>query len=246
MERLLQDLKYALRTFRQQRAFTIAAVLALALGIGATTAVFTVVDAVVLRPFPFPDPDNVVVFMNTSPNGEGQAASPAKYQHWREQTSVVQDVTAYRSTVLNYSSGDVPEQIQAVQASEPIFRLCGAHTLLGRTFSPQDDAPGGAKVVVLSYGWWQRALAGDPRIIGKTVQLSGDSYVVVGVLAKGLDLSDFGDTPDVFVPFQLDPSSPDQGHYFQAFGRVKPGVTVAQAQAELQHSADVYRRNYPN
>jgi predicted permease len=246
MERLLQDLKYALRTLAQQRAFTLAAVLALALGIGATTAVFTVVDAVVLRPFPFPNPDGIVVFMNAGQGGENPSASPAKYEHWREQTSVVQDVTAYRSEVLNYAAADVPQQIQAVQASEPIFRLFGAHTLIGRTYSPQENSPGGPRVVVLSYGWWQRAFAGDPKIVGRTILLSGDPYVVVGVLANGLDLSDFGDTPDVFVPFQLDPNSPDRGHYFMAFGRVKPGVTLAQAQAELEHSADAYRRKFPN
>jgi predicted permease len=246
MERLLQDLKYALRTLAQQRAFTLAAVLALALGIGATTAVFTVVDAVVLRPFPFPNPDGIVVFMNTAPGGENQAASPAKYEHWREQSNVVEDVTAYRSEVLNYSKADVPQQIQAVQASAPIFRLFGAHTLLGRTYTTQEDLPGGSRVVVLSYGWWQRAFAGNPKIVGTTILLSGDPYVVIGVLANGLDLSDFGDTPDVFVPFQLDPNSPDQGHYFMAFGRVKPGVALGQAQAELQQSADAYRRKFPN
>src|SRR3954468_15264148 len=115
MEQLLQDFKYSLRVLRQQPAFTFAAIAALALGIGATTAVFSVVDAVLLRPFPYPDPDRIVMFMNTSPNGSGPGASPAKFMPWGHQDAVLQDVAAFRTGIVNYTGGDTPEQLKSGQ-----------------------------------------------------------------------------------------------------------------------------------
>jgi predicted permease len=246
VESLIQDLKHSLRMLRQQRGFTFAAVAALALGIGATTAVFSVVNAVLLRPFPYPDPDRIVMFMNTSPNGSGAAASPAKFAHWQQQSDVAQDVSAFRTGIVNYTGGDVPEQLRSGQVSASYFRLFGATTAVGRTFSAEEDRPNGAHVAVLSYGWWARRFAADPGIVGKTISLSGDPYVVIGVIGRGFDPSDISDTPDVWVPFQLDPNTSDQGHYFTAAGRLKPGVTLAQAQARLKQSADAYRRKFPN
>ncbi len=151
MELLIQDLKHAFRMFRQNRAFTAAAVAALALGIGANTAIFSVVSAVLLKPVPFPEPDNVVLFMNTSPQGGGPAASPAKFAHWRQQTTVVQDATAFRTNVVNYTGGEFPEQLRAGQVSADYFRLFGARLIMGRTFTPEEDRPGGEKVAVLSH-----------------------------------------------------------------------------------------------
>ena len=246
MERFLQDLKYSLRTLRQQRAFTFAAVTALALGVAATTAVFSVVDAILLRPFPYPDPARIVMFMNKSPNGSGPGASPAKFANWRQQTDVVQDAAAMRTGTENYTGGDTPEQVASGQVSEAYFRLLGARTLIGRTFSAGEDRPNGPKVAVISYGWWTRRFASDPSIVGKTIQLSGDPYTVIGVIGRGFDPSEFGDSPDVWTPFQLDPNSTDQGHYFMVAGRIKPGITLAQAQARLSQSAEAFRAKFPN
>jgi predicted permease len=246
VERFVQDLKYSLRMLRQTPAFTIAAVAALALGIGATTAVFSVVNAVLLRPFPFPDPDRIVFFMNTSPGGSGTGASPAKFAHWQSQKEVVQDVTAFRTGIVNYTGGDVPEQVHSGQVSEAYFRLLGVRTVLGRTFSADEDRPNGPHVAVLSNGWWTRRFASDRNVVGKTISLSGDPYVVIGVAAPGFDPSDLGDKPDVWVPFQLDPNTSDQGHYFSAIGRLKPGVTLAQAKERLVTSAAAYRQKFPD
>lgn len=153
MERFIQDVKYSLRVLRQQPAFTIAAIAALALGIGATTAVFSVVNAILLRPFPYPEPARIVMFMNTSPNGSGPGASPAKFAHWSRQTDVVQDAAAFRNVTVNYTGGDVPEQVTSGNVSKGFFRLWGASAMLGRTFSDEEDRPNGPRVAVLSYGW---------------------------------------------------------------------------------------------
>ena len=246
MERLLQDLKYSLRVLRQQRAFTIAAVAALALGIGATTAVFSVVNAILLRPFPYPDPERIVMFMNVSPNGSNPGASPAKFAHWQRQTQVVQDPAAFRNVLLNYTGGELPEQINSGNVTENFFKLWGATTLIGRTFSHEEALPNGPRVAVLSYGWWTRRFASDPAIVGKTIQLSGDPYVVIGVLNRGFDPSEFIDAPAVWTAFQIDPNTTEGAHYFSAAARLKPGVTLAQAQAKLRQSADEYRALIPN
>src|SRR3982751_2501378 len=139
METLLQDVKQSLRILRQSPGFTAAAVAALTLGIGTNTAIFSVVNSVLLRPAPFPDPDRLVLFQNLSPGGAGTGASPTKFQHWREQTGVVQDVAAFRTGVVNLTGGTVPEQLQSAQVSADYFRLFGASTILGRTFSREED-----------------------------------------------------------------------------------------------------------
>src|SRR3954469_5699599 len=118
MERITQDVKYSLRMLRQHPAFAFAAVTALALGIGATTAVFSVVNAVLLRPFPYPDPDRIVMFMNSSPQGSGPGASPAKFAHWARQTDVIESPSAFRNVTVNYTGGDAPEQLPSGQVSE--------------------------------------------------------------------------------------------------------------------------------
>jgi putative ABC transport system permease protein len=246
METFLQDLKYSLRLFRQSPGFTIAAVAALALGIGTNTAIFSVVNSVLLKPAPFPDPDRLVLFLNTSLQGSGPGASPAKFNHWRAQSSVVQDVAAFRTGVVNLTGGAFPEQLQSAQVSVDYFRLFGASVIRGRTFTREEDLPHGERVVVISHGLWTRRFAGDPQIVGKTISLAGDPFAVIGILAPGFDFRDFGPAPDVWVPFQLDPDTHDQGHYFQAAGRLKPGVSLAQAKSQLIVSAAEFRRKYPS
>ncbi len=245
MENFLQDFRHSLRMFRQSPGFTFAVVAALALGIGANTAIFSVVNAVLLKPVPFPDPDRLVMFVNTSPQGSNPGASPAKFQHWREQTSVVQDVAAFRTNVVNYGGGEFTEQLHAGQVSADYFRLFGAPVLRGRTFSANEDLPNGDRVAVLSYGLWTRLFARDPEMIGRTVSLSGDPYVVIGILGPGFNVEEFGPPPEVWVPFQLDPNTSDQGHYFMAAGRLKPAVSLEQAKARVQVSAEEFRHKFP-
>src|SRR6058998_2338260 len=136
MDAFFKDLKHSLRMFGKNPAFTVAALAALALGIGANTAIFSIVNAVLLKPVPFPEPERLVVFQTTSPQGAFNAGSPAKFHHWREQTSVVEDVAAYRSNVVNYTGGGFPEQLRASQVSRSYFHLFGAPLERGRVFSP--------------------------------------------------------------------------------------------------------------
>jgi predicted permease len=246
VELFLQDLKHAFRMFKQNRAFTAAAVAALALGIGTNTAIFSVVNAVLLKPAPFPDAGRLVLFMNTSPQGSGPASSPAKFAHWRQQTTVIQDAAAFRTNVVNYTGGQFPEQLRAGQVSADYFRLFGARVEQGRTFSPEEDLPGGTKVVVISHGLWTRRFGSEPSIIGKTLSLSGDPHVVIGIIGPEFDTAEFGEPPELWVPFQLDPNTVDQGHFFQAAARLKPGIPLEQAQARLKLSGDEYKRKFPN
>jgi len=245
MDALLKDLKHSFRMCWQSPAFTVAAVAALALGIGANTAIFSVVNAVLLKPLPFPDPGRVVLLGQAGSQGEGFGASPAKFEHWREQSSILQDVAAYRNGVINFTGGGFPEQFQMSQVSADYFHLFGASTILGRTFTAEEDRPHGANVVVLSSAFWNKRFAGDPQILGTAISLSGSPYTVIGVISPKFDVREFGPAPDLWVPFQLDPDTSDQGHYFQVSGRLKTDVSVGQAKAELKLSVEQYRRKFP-
>jgi predicted permease len=185
--------------------------------------------------------------MNTSPQGPGgPAASPAKFAHWRQQTTVIQDAAAFRTNVVNYTGGAVPEQLRAGQVSADYFRLFGAPVFRGRTFSADEDLPNGPKVAVLSHGLWTRRFGGEDSIIGRTIQLSGDPHVVIGIIGPQFNLTELGgDAPELWVPFQLDPNSVDQGHFFQSAARLKAGVSLEQAQARLKLSGDEYTARFP-
>src|SRR5580693_6816612 len=239
----LGDLRYSFRKLIGSPAFTVTAIAALALGIGANTAIFTVVNAVLLKPLTYPEPDRMVQFMNTFAEGNSGVASPVNFNTWRAQTSVVQDVAAYDFGGPGFNlTGLVPEQVR-IHASEAYFRLFGAPVVLGRTFTPQEDSPNGGHVVVIGYGFWQRKFGGNPNIIGTSVSLSNEPYTIVGVLGKS-----FVTDPqaDIWVPFQIEPNSTNLGHYFLVSGRLKPGVTLAQANAQLKLAADQYRRLHPD
>lgn len=246
LESFFKDLKHSIRMFWQSPGFTFAAVAALALGIGANTAIFSVVNAVLLEPAPFPEPDRLVFFQTVSPGGAGRAASPAKFQHWRQQSDVVHDVAAFRTGVVNYTGGDFPEQLRSAQVSADYFRLFGAPILRGRVFTPEEDLPNSERLVVISQRVWEQRFASDPDILGKTILLSGDSHVIIGIVSAAFDFAELGPAPEVWTAFQLDPNTNDQGHYFQAAGRLKPGVTLAQGQARLKQSAEAYRQRFPD
>ena len=224
--------------FVQSPAFAFAAVAALTLGIAVNTAIFSVVNAVLLRPLPFPHADRIVFYMSTGPNGPGfPAASPAKFAHFQQQSQVTELASAFTSNLVNYTDGSFPEQLRGGRVSKDFFELFGAQTVIGRTFSADEDRPRGDAVVVISRAFWQDRLNGDPQIVGKAISLGGVPHTVIGVL-NDFEFADVFNQPvQVWVPFQLDPNTADQGHYFQSAGRVKEGVSIEQAQARLKASA---------
>ncbi len=246
MENFLHDFRHSLRMFWQARGFTAAAVAALALGIGSNTAIFSIVNTVLLRPPNLPDPDRLVVFQNTGPNGAFQGASPAKFAHWRAQSDVVELVSASRQNTVNWTGNDTPEQLKAGQVTADYFQLFGARIILGRAFSPAEDLPRGPHVAMLSESLWTRRFSRDPQVLQQSIQLGGEPHAIIGVVSDSFDMRDFGAQNDLWIPFQLDPNSVDQGHYFGASGRLKQGVALDQAQAKLKLSAEAFRRRFPD
>lgn len=244
MSDLFHDFKQSVRTLVKSPSFTIAAIAALALGIGVNTAIFSVVNAVLLKPLTYPAPDRIVQFLSTSPNGNGPGASITKFHNWQQQTNVFQDVAAYDFGGPGFNlTGTVPEQVHGIHVTHDYFSLFGAPVQLGRTFTPQEDLPNGGHVVVLSNGFWKRKFGGDPKIIGTSISLSGDPYIVVGVLGPKFETDPVS---DMWLPFQFDPNSQNQGHFFLAAGRLKPGITLDQANAQLKLAAQQFLRRYPD
>jgi putative ABC transport system permease protein len=244
MSDVWSDIKHAVRMFANNPGFTFAALAALTLGIGVNTAIFTVVDTVLLKPLTYPDAGRLVMFMHTSPQGSVPGASPTDFHTWQQQTDVIQDVAAYDLRGPGYNvTGDRPDLVPGLHVTQRYFALFGAPVILGRTFTQQEDSPNGGHFVIISYGLWQRRFGADPQIIGKALTLGNEPYTIVGVIGKSF----YTDPPaDIWLPFQFDPNSNDQGHYFLAAGRLKPGVTLAQANARMKIAADQFRRRYPN
>jgi len=242
MSDFLSDLRYSFRMLIANPAFTITAIAALALGIGANTAIFTVVNTVLLKPLAYPDPDRMVQLMNITPDGNWSGASPTKFNNWRAQTSVLQDVAAYDFGGPGFNlTGAVPEQVHGLHVSEAYFRLFGAPVILGRTFTQQEDSPNGGRVAVISYGLWQRKFGGNPNIVGTAISLGNEPYTIVGVIGQQFP----SDPPaDIWLPFQIDPNSTNQGHYFMTAARLKPGISLAQANAQLKLAYGEFRRRW--
>ena len=245
METFLQDLRHSLRLLGQARTFTLAAVLALALGIGLNTAIFSVINAVLLKPTPFPQSDRLVFFVTTSPDGSGNGASPAKFAYWRQQTAVIEDAAAFSDGVLNWTGQAFPEQLRSAQVSVGYFRLFGAQILRGRTFSAEEDQPKGPHVAVIRESLWRRRFSSQDGAVGQTIELGNEPHLIIGIVADSFDVSDIGNQPEVWVPFQLNLQSGDQGHYFNSAARLKPGISLSQANAAMAASFSGFTGLYP-
>jgi putative ABC transport system permease protein len=242
MGELWKDIRHALHLFVKSPGFTIAAVSALALGIGANTAIFTVVNAVLLKPLGYPNADRIVEIELADPHGKAAIASIPEFETYQQQTSIFSEVAGYDFAGPGFNlTGDRPEHIHGIHVTEGYFRLFGAHIQLGRTFTPQEDAPNGGKTVVISYGFWQRRFGGNPAVIGSGLSLGNETYTIIGVAAR-----DFVTDPaaDIWLPFQFEPNSTNHGHFFQAAGMLRPGVTLAQANAQMKVAFEQYARKF--
>lgn len=243
MGALLHDLKHSARFLWKNPGFTVVAVIALALGIGANSAIFTVVNAVLLKPLPYPEPERLVrVVRGYRGGGEGSSVSIPKYVAWKRYGQVFESITAYdfAGPGINLGVSDRPEQVRGIHVTAEFFSVFGAQPLMGRIFNAQEDRPGGERVVVLHHGLWVRRFGSDPNIIGKTIKLNDDLYTVVGILRP-----EFQSHPpaELWMPLQADPNTTNHGHYLDVAARLKPGVTLEDAQAQLTVAAESVRRD---
>ena len=237
---MFTDFKFAARSFWRTPGFTSIVVLTLGLGIGATTAVFSVVNTVLLRPLPYAQPERLARICTEFPNYPNGgirrfAASTPEYLYFRRELRAWQSVDAWRTTGVNLATEDNPTRITAAYVSGGLLTALGVAPAFGRVISPDDDQPGAALVAVVSYGLWQRAFAGDPAMLGREIVVNGRKHTVVGVMPKGFGFPiGEADAPDVWSALQVDPHATQfTDHSLQVLGLLKPGVTLSEAQAEL-------------
>jgi putative ABC transport system permease protein len=239
MSRLSVDVSFALRVLRSAPGFAVASLLALALGIGATTAIFSFVDAVLLKPLPFRDPSRLLLVYERNPASQKYKVfvAPANFGAWRDQSRSLEAMGAISDSHINLTGGPngriEPEELKAERVSANLFQLLGVEAVVGRVFRPGEDQPGHANVVVLSYALWQRRFGADPAISGKPVRLRDQSYVVVGVLPAGFAVKEPG--VEIFLPLVLNPNDPRTGGARTLVGiaRLRAGISLAAARSEL-------------
>jgi predicted permease len=245
MDAWSRDLRYAVRSLRREPGFTFLALLALALGIGATTAIFTVVDSVLLRALPYEDPQRLVVTLH-GPDASGPV-SPADYLDYRRSAQSFERLSAAQAWGATLTDGERPERVNGLQVAPDLFDLLGVPPLLGRPFGAGDDEPGSNRVVVLGHAIWQRRFGADPSIVGRSLSLDGQSHLVVGVMPPRFRFAPFWQTrAELFVPLPLSHRLDDRGgRSLRLFARLRAGVSVEQAQAEMSAIAANLERAYP-
>jgi putative ABC transport system permease protein len=256
MATLLKDLRYGIRSLLKHPGFTAIAVITLALGIGANTAMFSVINGVLLRSLPYHDPDRLVTIWEESPQ-RGMFQLPVSYANfrdWQDQNHVFEQISAYTFTNLNLTGAGEPARLLTVRSSANLFSLIGAVPLLGRAFLTEEDKQGADRVVILGHALWQSRFGSDPGIVGKSLTLNNQSYTVVGVMSPNFQFPvGFGylgkvlnDPVDLYVPLAATSAETGRGNYsFFAIGRLKPGVTINQAQAEMSTIEGRLEQQYP-
>jgi putative ABC transport system permease protein len=242
IEAFLQDIRYGARLLARHRAFTIVAVLTLALGIGANTAIFSVVNELLLRPLPYPDSDRLVMLWEITSQGTHQnPTSRNNFRAWRERSTLFEGMAAFTDQRLSLTGGGEPEEVPVQFATPELFRVLGVEPVLGRGMTQEDAVEGSPDIAVLSHGFWQRRLGGDPRVIGRILMLNGLPHTVVGVLPAGFEWhirkrSSTGRPAEIWtvlpMPTQGQPGS--TGRFLSVVARLKSGVSLGAAQAEMK------------
>ena len=247
MDKLLQDIRYGCRTLIKHPGFAAVAVIALALGIGANTTIFSVVNAALLQPLPYHEPDRLMMIWEVNPEQglDDWTVAPAKFADWREQSQSFERIAAFWPyQAANLYFNDQPERIQSAAVSYELFPLLGIEPMKGRTFLPEEDRPGGEQVVVVSHRLWQRRFNADPDLVGKTLRIDGKSYTVVGIMPAGFY---FPERAEMWLPLALteDELKNRSAHLVTVIGRVRPNVSAQQAQAEVTVLAGQLEQKYP-
>ena len=242
MDTLRRDLSYALRMLWKSPAVTLIAVLSLSLGIGANTALFSIIDGMLLRPLPYRQPERLVAMWTMLPRWGREAASAPDFQDWRK-VEALQDAAAVSRKSVNLGEVSEPQHLVAGRITANYFSVLGLSPVIGRTFTPAEDQPGGANVLMLGRTLWQRQFGGRADVLGRTVQLNGVSYEVIGVAPSEMNVVT---EADLWVPAALPPDAPRRGDFLRVVGRLKDGATVEQAQAQLSALARELSDRYPN
>src|ERR1700730_3120714 len=251
METLFKDIRYGIRGLLSRPAFTVIVIVLLALGIGATTAIFSVVNTVLLRPLPYKQAERIVAIQALGPDGKRVQVPPANFLDWRAQNTVFEHLAATLTRPANLALTDQAERINLAMTSANFFSLFGAEPQRGRLFIPSDEQAGHAPIVVVSHGLWQRRFGGDAALVGKPIMLDGVSYTVVGIAPAGFQ---YPNKTDVWVPpFKLAPAlnermDPTQVRGFgmlAAVALLKPDVSLAQAASEMETITARLRQQYP-
>ena len=243
MTNLWQDIRYALRLIRKNPGFSALAMLTLALGVGANTAIFSLVYGILLRPLPYPQPDRMVWVKPAFPGGRSDRTTEDKYLFWRDHQHAFSAVASFRdSSGVNLRTGDRPERILDRGVTADFFRVLGLHPVIGRDFIAGEDEPGSNGGAILGYGFWQRRFAGDAKALGQTIVLGTKSYSIVGVAPPGIG-SDM--VADVYVPLIVKGNPLGGGDNFAFIARLEDGVSLAQANADMRVVAEQYRSAHP-
>jgi predicted permease len=249
MGSLLQDLRYGFRLLLKKPSFTVAAVLTLAFGIGANTAIFTVVNAALLRPLPYREPDRLVHLFETTPQkqfGEREASYP-DYLDWKTRSQVFEDLAGYSRRSFTITGRDAPDRLIGAAVTDGFFKVLGVEPVLGRSFQPGEDQPGAAQLAMISHGLWQRRFGGDSAIVGQSLNLNGTSYTVIGVLPPNFQFAPAG-SAEVWVGLNPNPNQLSRRfmHWLNIIGRLKPGVTVSQASAGINAVGQSIAQEHPD
>src|SRR5688572_12395246 len=232
---MLADLKFSIRALMKTPGFTLIALATLALGIGATVAVFSVVNATLLRPLPYADPDRLALIYSGSGNLPNGPLTEAEYLDVQRESRSWQSLDAWRPRGVNITTDVEPARVQAAFVTGGLMSSLGVAAAFGRVISAQDNEPGAPPVAVLSHDLWQRAFGGDRALVGRDVVFNGSKHLVIGVMPAGYRFPIGPENPaDVWVPLRLDPArAGNDSHELSTIGRLKPGVTLQQAQAEF-------------
>ncbi|HEX9000901.1 MAG TPA: ABC transporter permease, partial [Blastocatellia bacterium] len=244
MNTFWQDLRFGVRMLLKKPGFTLIAIITLALGIGANTAIFSVVNAVLLQPLPYAEPERIVRIYGRFSQGNQAATSPPDFLDYRAQNRTFEEFAALMSSSFNLTGGAEPERIAGADVTTNYFQAIGIKPVQGRTFSPEEEQEGRAQVAVISEGLWQRRFGGAADVIGKTLMLDGQSHTIVGVAPNAGRIAE---ETDVWRPLTFDRPNMKirRFHFLRAFGRLKPGVTLQQAQADVDAIAIGLEKQYP-
>ncbi len=242
--RLLQDLRQAVRMMVKNRGFTAVAVTVLALGIGANSALFSVLDAVLLKPLPYLEPDRLVQLGRQLPMGRSNAISINQFLYWRDHQSSFSGMATYegRGGGLNLVAGDRPERVTSLGVSTSFFSVLGVPPQIGRDFLPEDGVEGAPKVAMISDGLWRRRFGAGEDVVGRTIRLSGEEHTVIGVMARGFD---FVNRADVWTPLALEFDLESSAAVYYTVVRLRPGLTLGAARADMEAIAGALRDDYP-